>query len=149
MSEEVAQGTRTSLDALAHMGNVAASFGTDGETFVNDLGSVLSRTEVGNLLPNLGDAAPVFDGSGFRGSFNDGSNQVRHFSAALVVGAAHGSFGGALLNTGREAFSRGFSGSMADVRMGNAAASLGAGLASGRVAPSQFSGIVRRQFGGR
>ncbi len=146
MSKEVAAGNKTSLEALGHIGDLAASFGTDGETFVNDLGATLSGTSTSNLRSPTG-GVPLFDASGFRADFQDRSNQVRHFTGALVAGASLGSIGGQLANTGREltAFGTGAF-SRADISMGNAAARLGAGLASGRVSPSQFSAIVRREF---
>ncbi len=128
------------------MGERAAAFGTSGEDFVNDLGATLSGTTTGNVGDPTG-GVPTFDASGFRPEFQDASNQVRHFTGALVAGGRFGSLGGQALNTGREILSPAGARSMADVRLGNAAARLGAGLASGRILPSRFGAIVRRQFG--
>jgi hypothetical protein len=133
------------LEALAKIGERAASFGTNGKEFVNDLGVTLSGTTIRNVEHPTG-VIPQFHASGFRVEFQDTSNQVRHFAGALVAGAKYGSLGGQAANTGREILSSSGQ-SLADVRLGNAAARLGNDIASGRVLPSQFSEIVRRQFG--
>ena len=146
MSQEVAAGIKNSRQALEHIGAVAASFGTDGETFVNDMGATLSGTTTSSPA-NPSGRIPAFDASGFRAEFQDNSKQVRHFTGALVAGAAFGSLGGQLANTGREltAFGTGAF-SNADISMGNAAARLGAGLAGGRISPGRFSAIVWKEF---
>lgn len=146
MAAAAARGDITSLEALAQIGERAASFGTEGDDFVNDLGATLSGTTTANVGDPTG-RSPRFSDSGFGPQFQDGSNQVRHFTGALVAGARFGSLGGQILNTGREALSPAGARSMADVRLGNAAARLGAGLSSGRISPSQFGGIIRGRFG--
>lgn len=146
LSGSVARGEMTSLDALVRIGERASSFGADGEKFVNDLGATLSATTTANVGVPAG-IVPDFDASGFRSEFQDPSNQVRHFAGALVAGAEYGEFGGQVLNTGREILSPDGARSMADIRLGNAAAQLGAGFAAGNVSSRDFGGIIRSQFG--
>jgi hypothetical protein len=57
LAAAAARGDITSLEALAQIGERAASFGTDGETFVNDVGATLSGTTTAGPrigVPRLG-----------------------------------------------------------------------------------------------
>lgn len=99
------------------------------------LGRVIGRQDV-----------PNFTDSGFRPAFQDASNQVRHFAGALVAGARHGGLAGRLLNTGREFSTLGSGGGMADVYLGNEAATLGDMIMTGQVRPDQVADIIRRAF---
>jgi RHS repeat-associated protein len=141
---EVINGTRTSLSAFIFVAQSASIYATDGTTYVNDLASVLSGTSTTNVgTPQPGFRTPAFGDSGFRREYQDGSNQVRHFVGAMVAGAAFGSALGQILNTGREIQS---AGNVADIRMGNLAAHLGAQLAAGRITPSEFAERLRLEL---
>ncbi len=145
MAQAAQNHTITDLDALAQIGDVAAALGATGLDFANDIGATLSATTTANVATPSG-PIPKFHDSGFRSAFQDGGNQVRHFSGAFVAGGAFGSGLGQILNTGREAVSLG-RGSVADIRLGNRAAHLGHLFATGQLPPSEFGRIIRKRIG--
>ncbi len=151
LSEEVAAGRMTSLEALAVLFEVAVTFNTSSEEMLSDIGSVLSRSTVGAPLPSReGERPAEFTSSGFRSEYDDGSNQVRHAVGAMILGATVGWEWGQVLNTGREA--RDYltiegAPTWGDVRVGNDAAVLGWLISVGAVPRQEVGHAVRRWFG--
>jgi hypothetical protein len=122
----------------------AAALTGDPGTFVDDIGRTLAATTRGNVGYPSG-RVPPFGDTGFAPAYRDASNQVRHFTGALVAGARYGSLAGQALNTGRELLTER---NLADVYLGNAAAALGADIMAGGIALPAVGPFIRREFGG-
>jgi hypothetical protein len=139
-------GEVTSLDALVSVARRAAEFDVDGRAFVNDIGATLSRTTTANVLTPSG-SIPEFKDDGFREGYRDGSNQVRHFAASLVLGAWADLRIGIAGNALRELISIGSGGTWPDVTMGTRAVTLGNLLANGSILPEEVPGVIEGAFG--
>ena len=116
-------GVITSKEGLARVADFAARLTKDPATFVNLLGRALAKTSMADPgVPRGPEPIPDFGSSGFRPEYREMGNQVRHFTGGFVAGARYGGRMGSILNTGRELSTLGNGASMADVRLGNAAA---------------------------
>jgi hypothetical protein len=153
LSHKVGKGEVTSKEALAEIANLAGLLAGDPKTFVDLLGRVLSHTSMQRPGRPAGDprTIPRFTSSGFRPQYQDDSNQVRHWAGAFVVGAAWGAYSGMMLNGLREIYNAiplvgggGFS--LADIRLGEAAAILGDRVVAGNLPPLHVPTIIRTQF---
>lgn len=137
----------TAKEGLARVAAFAATRTRDPVQFVNLLARALANVTIADPGNPRGAArVPNFTDTGFRPDLRDNSNQVRHFAGGLAVGARYGGRIGAFLNTGREMSTLGSGASMADVRLGNEAASLGSDIVSGKIKPSQVADLIRTRF---
>jgi hypothetical protein len=98
----VATGAKCSCHAMADIWGYATRFYTgtlnnDEETYVEDVSYILagvSEWATGSDGTQVG--RTVFTDSGFKTEFQDGSNQVQHFSAGVMAGFQYGYWGGLL-----------------------------------------------------
>ena len=99
---EVQQRTTTSGEAMADIFDYGSRFyigrgllgNNQEEEFVEDMAKILAGVgEWPGFQTSDGTQVTHFDDSGFRTEFQDGSNQVQHFAAAVQAGYQYGELG--------------------------------------------------------
>lgn len=92
----VRQGKKCSCHAMADIWGHATQFykgffNNDEESYVEDVSYILAGVnEWCTTVDSNRVGANIFDDSGFKKGFKDGSNQVQHFSAGVMAGSQYG-----------------------------------------------------------
>lgn len=94
-AHEVQRGFKCSCHAMADVWGYARQFyqswNNDEESYVEDVSFILAGVnEWCTTVDSARVGAQIFDDSGFKKEFADGSNQVQHFSAGVMAGFQYG-----------------------------------------------------------
>ena len=96
-ASQVRGGTKCSCHAMADIWGYATQFykgwNNDEESYVEDVAFILAGVDERARFidrDNTRVGYNVFDDSGFKDEFKDGSNQVQHFSAGVAAGFQYG-----------------------------------------------------------
>jgi hypothetical protein len=159
VQQQVRAGEITDLEGASLIVDFTAGFHANTETRSGMIGG--NSVVVDDIDGFVGDLNAVFTGrahdgrfsvafgsSGFASNLQDGSNQVRHFTGALVAGYEYGFFGAnaaafarEMMVIGRPAFS------MADLRLNALGVAAGDRLTSGNMRASELGGWMRNNPG--